>query len=592
MNKLETFLKAFVISIQLKGAFSIFISILGFATAFTPVIIASKLAVLTDILQDMTTTNDGINNAWHTFIIIVVLYIAQLVIINLQQYCNGIDAVKIEKYIKKLILKHKCEVKYKYIENFDDFQKRISFIEKYAGRDMVKGISNIITILQNSVLFITASIALWNVSPIIVIIIVITAVPAAIFSFLQSEETFRGRAKWIEEGALAIHYFILIAGGAFNGGLQEIRHFGLFNYLKARWRAIADEYLSKKNKIMKKHIKYNIIADFLRSVVYIAILIITAYLMYQNPIIGLGTFTLVFTLSNQLQTATADILVKTMIIIQNIPYMQEIFYLDNLDREKYTYQDKKNSGEITFRNVSFAYPNSDKEVLKDINVNIKDGEKIAIVGENGSGKSTFIALLCGMFEAQKGSVLIGGMDINENTALCRKGISVVFQDFAQYEATLRENITVSDKSKNDDDNKIFEMLKKINVDDVISSKENGLDEIVGSFSEKSNNLSGGQWQKISIARAAYRDKANIMILDEPSSALDPIAETELYRNFNKLSSDKTTILISHRLGITAIVDRILVFKDGEIVESGSHKELMLKNGYYSHMYQVQAMWYK
>jgi len=137
----------------------------------------------------------------------------------------------------------------------------------------------------------------------------------------------------------------------------------------------------------------------------------------------------------------------------------------------------------------------------------------------------------------------------------------------------------------------MELLRKIKVDDIVNEQKNGLDELVGSFSEKANNLSGGQWQKISIARAAYRSKARIMILDEPTAALDPMAEAQLYRNFASLTEGKTTILISHRLGIASIVDRILVFADGRIVEDGSHKELMRKNGYYARMYNAQAQWY-
>lgn len=595
MSKLKTFFKALAISIKIKGAFSIFASILGFATAFIPVFIASKLRELTDILQNISGITDGTKEAFFAFAIIVMLYIAQVVILNLQQYANGIDTIKIQKYIKKLIMRHKCEVRYKFIENFDDFQKRLSFIEQYAGHDMAKCISSIITILQTTVLCITASTALWVINPIIVVILIITSIPAALLSFLQADETFRGRAKWIEEGSLAIHYFHMIAGGAASGyshgGQQEIRHFGLFDYLKARWRAIADDYLSKKNKIMSKHLKYNIAADFLRSAVYIGILLMAAWSIYQNPMIGLGAFTLVFTLSSQLQSATADTFVGIMLLVQNIPYMEELFYLENVEREEYLSSVAETNGEISFKNVSFSYPNSDIEVLKNINVNITEGEKIAIVGENGSGKSTFISLLCGMFDPKCGEISVGGVDVKQHAALSRSGISVVFQDFAQYETTLRENITVSDKNRNASDDEIMKMLDEINIDDVIAEQKHGLNELVGSFSDKANNLSGGQWQKISIARAAYRNKAKIMILDEPTSALDPIAEAELYRNFNKLTGNKTTLLISHRLGITAIVDRILVFKDGEIIEDGSHKELMSKKGHYAEMYMAQARWY-
>lgn len=137
-----------------------------------------------------------------------------------------------------------------------------------------------------------------------------------------------------------------------------------------------------------------------------------------------------------------------------------------------------------------------------------------------------------------------------------------------------------------------ETSHSLNYQKLGKEQPNGLDELVGSFSNKANSLSGGQWQKISIARAAYRQNAKIMILDEPTSALDPIAEAQLYRNFSSLTGNKTTILISHRLGITAMVDRILVFKDGQIIEDGSHQELIKKNGYYTEMYREQAKWYQ
>ena len=127
--------------------------------------------------------------------------------------------------------------------------------------------------------------------------------------------------------------------------------------------------------------------------------------------------------------------------------------------------------------------------------------------------------------------------------------------------------------------------------DVVNSQENGLDEMIGAFSAESNDLSGGQWQKVAILRAAYNDKANIMILDEPTSALDPLAEAQIYKDFSKLTGDRTTILVSHRLGIASLVDCILVFKDGRIIEDGTHEELIGRNGEYTRMYKAQAEWY-
>ena len=594
MNKLQALAKAFKVSIKIRGSISLLISLLGFPAALLPVLLADLLRRLTDELQLLTGTRGSARSALTVFIVLVGVYIAQIVITNIQQYVIGLDEVKIQRYLNRTILRHKCEVRYKYIENYDDFQEKIVFTQEYSGRTMARCIGSMITILQLFVAFVGAFISLWSISLFIVLVLIITSVPAAILAYLQQDETFRSRAKWMEEGALAIHYFHMIGGGGYSiDGLQEIRHYGLFDYLKKRWRTIADQYIAKKNKIMAKHVKYNTIADFLRSVVYVVVLFIAAWEIYQNPAIGLGTFTLVYSLSGQLQTITGDCLVGIMVLAQNVQYMQEFFHLEELDREEY---DRKNTvvktGEITFDNVSFSYPNSDVTVLENVNVRIKDGEKIAIVGENGSGKSTFISLLCGMFDPEKGKITVGGVDVSQNAAATRNAVSVVFQDFAHYETSLRENITVSEKERHATDDEIMDLLKQINVDDVVEEQPNGLDEVVGSFSDKANNLSGGQWQKISIARAAYRKDAKVMILDEPTSALDPIAEAQLYRNFASLTGDKTTILISHRLGITAMVDRILVFQDGQIIEEGSHLELMAKNGHYAQMYREQAKWYQ
>jgi len=590
VSKTKALMRAIKISLQIKGPLSLAVSLLGFPAALLPVMIANRLRILTDELQILTVYGGAVSSAITIFGGVVGLYIAHVIISNLQLSIvgkYGVDEKKIMRYIQRIVLKTKCEVRYKYIENYDGFQKRLSFADEYAGQVMARSMGSIIVLLQLLVAFIAASVALWAVSPLVVLVLYATSLPAAVLAYFQQEETFRGRAKWIEEGNLAFHYYHQIAGPFWMDGVQEVRHFALFDYLKARWRTFADDYLSKKNEITLKHVKYNAAADFFRSAVYLGILLLVAWQIFQNPAIGLGAFTLVFALSGQLQSVTGEFFVGTMVLTQNIPYMQEFFYLESLERES-NERAVIAKGDISFKNVDFEYPNTDVSVLKDISVTIKDGEKIAIVGENGSGKSTFISLMCGMFEPKNGRIKIDGT----SPIAARNAISVVFQDFARYEATLRENIVVSDQAQNATDDEIMELLRKINVNDVVEEQPNGLDEIVGSFSDNANNLSGGQWQKISIARAAYRKKTKIMILDEPTSALDPLAEAELYRNFAALTGDKTTILISHRLGITAVVDRILVFKDGQIVEDGSHAELMNNNGHYAEMYRAQAKWYK
>jgi ABC-type multidrug transport system fused ATPase/permease subunit len=151
---------------------------------------------------------------------------------------------------------------------------------------------------------------------------------------------------------------------------------------------------------------------------------------------------------------------------------------------------------------------------------------------------------------------------------------------------------VSDVHAKKSDEEIIELAKKMHIEDVIEDQENGLDGLLGNLSNKGRDLSGGQWQKVALLRAVYRDKTDIIILDEPTAALDPLAEAELYRNFAQIVGERTTLFISHRLGIAKLVDRILVFKNGCIVEDGSHQDLISRKGYYYEMYQAQADWYK
>ena len=274
-------------------------------------------------------------------------------------------------------------------------------------------------------------------------------------------------------------------------------------------------------------------------------------------------------------------------------YMEDFFVLLETEVEESTselslYDDTV----IEFNDVDFSYPGSESLALNGLNIKINQGEKIAIVGANGSGKSTFVNLLCGLHSPKNGIAKINDELITDNIWKVRRSMSVIFQNFCQYQDTLRNNISVSDPKRSMEDDAIFDLAKKTGADEVLASQDNALDEEIGMFSKEGKNLSGGQWQKIAITRALFRKNAKIYILDEPTAALDPIAEANIYRNFTELTDNKTTILISHRLGITSIVDRILVFDKGKIVEDGSHEELIKRDGLYAKMYKAQAKWYQ
>lgn len=588
--------KSLLLCIKIKGPFSLVIGILGFPAAFLPLLLSMQLQKLTDNLMVLTIGQSSYPvQAMRDLLWLGGIFLLQLLMRFLLDYAEINDRYNTQTYVKEQVLRQVCSVHYSYLENRDDFHKRIEFADSYASQEMAQSISGMFSTLYQLIIFFSTGAALWIVHPMLVFILVITSVPAVVLSYLQSDETFRFRTKWMEEGALAIHMFQLCASS--NHGIQEVRHYELGDYLKARWRAMADAYIQKKNKLVAKHLRFNLLADFLRSGVYLVILLVTALAIYKNPALGLGVFTLVYTLSNRMQQAAGNIFTTIMQFSASLSYMNEFFNLNELEKDEKTNDTLAdnvvpNSYDITFNHVSFTYPGTDREVLHDINLSIRAGEKIAIVGDNGSGKSTFISLLTGMLAPDRGEVKIGGLNMEEHKSSLRQNLSVVFQDFAHYEASLRENIAVSDATRQLTDSEILDLARQIHVEDVILEQPEGLDGMLGHLSQKGNDLSGGQWQKIALLRAVYRNQANILILDEPTAALDPKAETQLYRDFSQITGEKTTLLISHRLGITSLVDRILVFQDGRVIEDGTHQELMAKKGHYHSLYQAQAKWYQ
>lgn len=248
------------------------------------------------------------------------------------------------------------------------------------------------------------------------------------------------------------------------------------------------------------------------------------------------------------------------------------------------------NAEIEFRNVSFKYPKTDRMILENINITIKRGETLSIVGLNGAGKTTFVKLLCRLYEPTSGEIFINGI-LASKIALHEyyRLLSVVFQDFSMFAFSLKENIVLGTEC---DDDKFSECIKKAEIEDIINALSDGADTYMSKeFDKNGVELSGGEQQKVVIARAIYRD-APIIIFDEPTSALDPIAEYNIYRNFYDLASKRTAIYISHRLSSTRFTDKTAVFANATIAEYGTHEELMNNNnGIYKQMFVAQAKYY-
>lgn len=622
MNKLRYFWRSVKLSIRMKSIPSRIVCVLGFFAAFLPMLLSLRLAGFGDVVQQLAGNPALLRRALLSFGGVVLLYLLQTAFNLAQNYYAKEDAARIKRYVKEETLKLLCSVPYKYIENYENFHERVTFIKAYGGEKTAGSISLILGWLAKLITFVSVAAVLFAVSPWIVAVLIAACVPAAVLSMLQKDETYRMRTKWMKEGNLTIHYSDVCR---MNGPMKEIRFFGLYPYLKEKWRELSQGYIDKKKKVTGKHLLYNSIADVLRNGVYLIVILIVVWEIYHNPEKGLGTFMLVLSSAEQLQSVTTSLLVNIVSIFTDVRYIEDFFRLLEMEREQPESAAGRTAGavesaedapsgkpaaadmgkgikipedeeayrkaDIAFEDVRFAYPGSVKQALDGVTVRIRQGEKIAVVGANGSGKSTFVSLLCGFYRPDSGRILVNGQDIMENLKKLRRSISVIFQAFCQYQDTLRSNITISDPGRSGEDAEILALAQDTGAYEAISDQEKALDEMVGIFSEKGNNLSGGQWQKIAITRALYRRNACVYILDEPTAALDPLGEANIYRNFRQLTGNKTTILISHRLGITSVVDRILVFDKGRIVEDGNHAELMARDGLYARMYRAQARWY-
>jgi ATP-binding cassette subfamily B protein len=245
--------------------------------------------------------------------------------------------------------------------------------------------------------------------------------------------------------------------------------------------------------------------------------------------------------------------------------------------------------------VSFTYPGKDPEThaaLKNVSFTVQAGETIALVGRNGAGKTTIVKLLTRLYDPDDGEILIGGRNIKEyDLKELREQVGVIFQDYVTYFLSARENIGVGRVGDIENQELVISAARKSGADDVIERLPDGYDTMLGRWFNKGTQLSGGEWQKVALARAFIRD-AGILILDEPTSSLDARAEYEVFTHFRTLSGGKTAIFISHRFSTVRRADRIFVLENGRIIENGSHEQLMDLNGHYAELFNLQAEAYR
>jgi len=507
------------------------------------------------------------------------------------EYWDGRVADQFVKHCGLLVMKHASTLD---LQSFEDptFYDQLERA-RCQSTDRIGILKALGEALQQAITLLSLSVGVMLFSPLMFALIILAVVPAFVsesyfasltYSLAYSQVPLRREMDYLRDL------------GTKKESAKELKLFKLGDFLYERFSQINDELIGRNRNLAKRRMRSGALFLVLGSLGYYGVY---AALLFRTIHGGLTLGELTFLAgalagcSRQVQAVFSSF---TDIAHQAL-FLTDLFALFAVQPKIRNVVNaipapRAIRDGFEFRKVSFAYPGSDRLILKDVNLRIGTGERIAVVGENGQGKSTLVKLIPRLYEPTSGKVLLDGIDLREyDIDSLRREIGVIFQDFVHYDMTARENITLGSIECARDQFRLHEAARKSGAGKIIDSLPHGFDQMLGKRFEDGTDLSGGEWQKFALARAYLRD-AGILILDEPTAALDALAEYEVFSRFAELTKGKIAILISHRLSTVRMADRIVVLKDGEIHEEGTHHQLIANGGRYASMFELQAASYR
>ncbi len=588
-NKIIDFYKAneFVLLVLLKGskAFSLLYIIVHLLTALIP---SGTVYLSGRILDSLSNIYHG-EDASPIWVYIGFLFILTVISSLTGQVVNVLsDFIRIrnDKYLNSIILNKLSKLELKYFEDKDRLND--INIATYSQFSISRSFVVSVDIVKNVVKFISLVSVIAIYSPLWSIFYLLTTIPGLYVTASQNRKMDKLSINSIPDSRKKDYYYSVLTGRAC---AKELRVYNLFDVFKEKYNKKWEQILSERAKIFKQGFRYELLTTIVSLLGYIVLYAVLIYKTLNNEF-SIGELTTI-------TSATIAVAASFSAIINSISSYVSIFIPRiNITREFLDWDEEESGSivddtvqqgfDIEFRNVSFKYPGCDNVVLSNVSFEIKRGEKVAIVGVNGAGKSTIVNLLLRFYEPEQGQIFLNGVDIkNYSLSEYRKLFSVCFQKLTTYAISLGENIAMSDIDRSAMENEIWESVQNsgLSFDDASGITLNT--PLSRTFDDSGFEPSGGQRQKIVIARAFFRN-APFVVLDEPSSALDPIAEDRIFKSFSKLCGEKSGILISHRLSNIMMVNKIIYIESGVLTECGTHEELMALNGRYAEMYHLQA----
>jgi len=506
-------------------------------------------------------------------------------------YLDALLAGKYTHYVSVRVMQHAASLDLMAYEDplFYDRLERA----RVQATDRLYMIQAIGRLIQQLITTITLSVSIMVFSPWLLLLLIVGVIPAFVG---ETHFAFLGYAKNFRQTPIRRQLdYLRILGGS-KEAAKELKLFGLRDFLTARFKGLSTKVYEEDVALARRKVGVGSVLSAIGTAGYY-----TAYVFaVWKTVTGVFSFGTLTLLANAIREASSN-LQQTFSTLSTIAD-QALFLTDLVAffEMRPTIESKPNAlpaprpirRGFEFRDVSFRYPGSSRLVLNKLNFHLRPGERIALIGENGEGKTTIVKLLTRLYDPVEGQVLLDGVDLREYSLedLYRE-IGVIFQDYMRYEMTARDNIAVGRIEQIDNLQLLRQSAEKSMADDVVGKLPSGYEQMLGRHFDGGVDLSGGEWQKVALARAYLRD-AQILILDEPTSALDARSEYEVFRRFAELTAGKMALFISHRFSTVRMADRIVVLGNGRIAEEGDHEALTHLGGRYAEMFELQASSYR
>ena len=532
------------------------------------------------------------------FVLLVILFSYRILNRVINRLSNAITRIAGEKVVRHVKLEIMNKAKTLDLASFDipEFYEKLENANREAGNRPISILSSTFNVISTSISLISYIVILatapnmwWTA-----IVIAIVSLPSAIISFVYRKKHFQYMRFRSKDRRQMNYYSDLLVN---KDMVKEVRMYDLSDTFIERYDNVFSHYYAGLRNLILHESAWHVLVAIISAVTNCFCYALIALGVFRGQF-QIGDYSLYTGALNQIGTSVTSLISVSATIYEGT------LFIDNLIsfmKEKQTVVPIKSVPEkvshgtphtVVFDNVSFAYPGTEKYVLKNINLTFRPGETVVLVGLNGAGKTTLIKLLTRLYDPSEGRILLDGKDIREyDVKDLYRIFGIIFQDFGKYAVTVSDNIHFGEISRTPDDAEIRDAAVQSAADEYISRLPDGYNTpLMRIFEPNGIELSGGQWQKLAIARAFYSD-SDILILDEPTAALDPMAEQEIFNQFDRLRKDKTTIFVSHRLSSATVASKIVVLEYGEVIEEGDHKELMAKRGKYFELFSTQARRY-